>query len=188
METKSILLAGVGGQGTILASKILSEGLAFAGFDVKMSEIHGMSQRGGSVISQVRFGTKVESPVIEKGGADVLAAFEEMEALRYLPYLKKDGTLIIARRKIPCLSNLTGKKAYPKGIEEYLSKEAKAVFTDAYEEAKAIGDVRAMNMIILGKTVKLMGLHSIPWEDIIRENVKKELLETDLKAFNYGCI
>ena len=186
MKTKGILLAGVGGQGTILTSKILSEGLVQMGFDVKMSEIHGMSQRGGSVLSQVKFGTTVESPVIEKGGADILAAFEEMEALRYLPYLKKDGTAIVSRRQIPCLCSLTGRKNYPSGIGEEISKKVKTIFTDAYEEAKKLGDVRTMNMIILGKVVKTADLCQAPWEEIIRANVKKELLETDLKAFFLG--
>ena len=114
--TKSILLVGVGGQGTILASKILTNGLMEAGYDVKMSEIHGMSQRGGSVSSQVRYGEKVMSPVIEKGQADIIVSFEKMEALRALDYLKKDGTLVVNDVEIPSMSVITGDETYPDDV------------------------------------------------------------------------
>ncbi|MEG2143898.1 MAG: indolepyruvate oxidoreductase subunit beta, partial [Oscillospiraceae bacterium] len=111
-ETKSILLVGVGGQGTILAAKLLTIGLMEAGYDVKMSEIHGMSQRGGSVSSQVRYGDKVMSPVIEIGGADIIVSFEQMEAMRWMPYLKKGGTIIVSDSTIPSLPVLMGDKPY----------------------------------------------------------------------------
>ena len=122
--TKSILLVGVGGQGTILASKILTLGLMEAGYDVKMSEIHGMSQRGGSVSSQVRYGDNVASPVIEKGTADMIVAFEKMEALRYLDYLKEDGVLIINDEEIDSMSVITGKEDYPSDVLEEIEKHA----------------------------------------------------------------
>jgi len=120
-EVKNILLVGVGGQGTILASKILSEGLVEAGYDVKMSEIHGMSQRGGSVSTQIRFGEKVYSPIIGQGQADVIVAFEKMEALRWVPYLKEGGKMVINDHEIPSVPILMGQAEYPQGILEELS-------------------------------------------------------------------
>ena len=129
--TKSILLVGVGGQGTILASKILTTGLMEAGYDVKMSEIHGMSQRGGSVSSQVRYGEKVMSPVIEKGKADIIVSFEKMEALRALDYLKPDGVLVVNNEEIPSMSVITGEEEYPEDVLEEIQKHVKAKVIDA---------------------------------------------------------
>ena len=126
--TKSILLVGVGGQGTILASKILTTGLMEAGYDVKMSEIHGMSQRGGSVSSQVRYGEKVMSPVIEKGKADIIVSFEKMEALRALDYLKPDGVLVVNNEEIPSMSVITGEEEYPEDVLEEIQKHVKLEF------------------------------------------------------------
>ncbi len=124
--TKSILLVGVGGQGTILASKILTTGLMEAGYDVKMSEIHGMSQRGGSVSSQVRYGEKVYSPVIEKGAADIVVAFEKMEALRSLDHLKEGGTLVVNNEEIPSQSVVIGDEEYPTDVLEEIQKIGRA--------------------------------------------------------------
>lgn len=184
--TKSILLVGVGGQGTILASKILTLGLMASGYDVKMSEIHGMSQRGGSVSSQVRYGDKVDSPVIEKGSADMIVSFEKMEALRNLDYLKKDGVLIINDEQIDSMSVITGKEDYPDDVLEEIEKHAKATVLNATELAEKLGNVKAANIILLGTIIKTMGLEEIDWESILKENIKPQFVELNLKAIKVG--
>lgn len=184
--TKSILLVGVGGQGTILASKLLTTGLMEAGYDVKMSEIHGMSQRGGSVSSQVRYGEKVESPVIEIGGADILVSFEKMEALRWLKYLKPEGKVVVNDYEINSMPILSGKFDYPAGVIEELSSKVTTIAINAAKEAEALGSSKVMNVIILGTIIKSMGLHAINWEKIIRENVKERFIELNLKALEAG--
>ncbi len=183
---KSILLVGVGGQGTILASKLLTTGLMEAGYDVKMSEIHGMSQRGGSVSSQVRYGEKVESAVVEIGGADILVAFEKMEALRWLEYLKLDGKVVINNYEIKPVPTLSGKIDYPQGIIEEISEKTNTVIIDAAKHARDIGNPRVMNVILLGATIKSMGLDYINWEKIIKENVKEQFVDINIKAFKRG--
>ena len=185
-DTKSILLVGVGGQGTILAAKLLINGLTQAGYDVKMSEIHGMSQRGGSVSSQVRFGKNVYSPVIELGGADVLVAFEKMEALRWLEYLKPNGSVIVNDYAIPPMSILAGMMEYPQGIIEDLCQLASTTAIDATSEAKKIGNAMTMNVVLLGATIQKMGLTSIDWTAIIKETVKPQFLELNLHALEAG--
>lgn len=184
--TKSILLVGVGGQGTILASKLLTTGLMEAGFDVKMSEIHGMSQRGGSVSSQVRYGDKVESPVIELGGADILVSFEKMEALRYLNYLKPNGKVVVNDFEIGSMPILSGKVDYPKNALEILQDKAETIVIDAAQEAKKLGNSKVMNVIILGTIIKAMGLEDIHWEDIIKNNVKEKFVDINIKALEVG--
>lgn len=183
---KSILLVGVGGQGTILASKLLTTGLMEAGYDVKMSEIHGMSQRGGSVSSQVRYGNKVESSVIEPGGADILVAFEKMEALRWLEYLKLDGKVVVNNYEIKPISILSGKIDYPQGIVEEISEKVNTVTIDAAKHAEDIGNPKVMNVILLGATIKSMGLDYIDWEKIIRENIKEQFIDINIEAFELG--
>ena len=184
--TKSILLVGVGGQGTILASKLLTIGLMEAGYDVKMSEIHGMSQRGGSVSSQVRFGEKVLSPVIEEGGADILVAFEKMEALRWLDHLKKGGKAVVNDYEIESMPIKIGKADYAKGINEDLINKCGAFIIDAAGEAKKLGNEKVMNMILLGALVKSMDLTHIDWEKIIRENVKERFIDINIQAIRLG--
>lgn len=184
--TKSILLVGVGGQGTILASKLLTTGLMEAGYDVKMSEIHGMSQRGGSVSSQVRYGDKVESPVIEIGGADILVSFEKMEAMRWLKYLKPDGKVVVNDFEINSMPILSGKAEYPEGIIEELSRKVKTVAIDGAKQAEALGNSKVMNVILLGAIIKSMGLEEINWEKIIRDNVKSQFVDLNLKAMKAG--
>lgn len=184
--TKSILLVGVGGQGTILASKLLTTGLMEAGYDVKMSEIHGMSQRGGSVSSQVRYGEKVESPVIELGGADILVSFEKMEALRYLNYLKPDGKVVVNDFEIGSISILSGKDDYPKNAIEILQEKAKTIAINAASEAEKLGNQRVMNIILLGTIIKAMGLQEINWEKILKDNIKAKLVDINIKALNVG--
>lgn len=186
-DTKSILLVGVGGQGTILASKILSEGLVRKGYDVKMSEIHGMSQRGGSVTTHVRFGTKVASPVVPEGEADVLVAFEKVEAVRWLKYLKKGGRLVVNNFEIYSLPVLTGAAKYPEEVIEKLRKEVPElkVFS-AGEIAEGLGNIKAQNVVLLGALVKAMGLEDIDWESVLKELVPPKLLDLNIKAFQAG--
>lgn len=184
--TKSIILVGVGGQGTILASKLLTTGLMEAGYDVKMSEIHGMSQRGGSVSSQVRYGTKVESSVIEMGGADILVSFEKMEALRWLKYLKPEGKVVVNDYEINSMPILSGKFDYPKGIAKELCSKAPTKVINAAKLAAELGNIKVMNIILLGAIIKLMELQEIKWDKIIRDNVKPQFVEINLKAIEVG--
>lgn len=184
--TKSILLVGVGGQGTILASKLLTTGLMEAGYDVKMSEIHGMSQRGGSVSSQVRYGDKVESSVIEIGGADILVSFEKMEALRWLKYLKPSGKVVVNNYEIGSMPILSGKADYPAGIIEELSSKVQTTTIDAAEKAAELGNSKVMNVILLGAIIKSMELEHIDWAKIIRDNVKAQFVDLNLKAIETG--
>lgn len=184
--TKNIMLVGVGGQGTILASKLLTTGLVEAGYDVKMSEIHGMSQRGGSVSSQVRYGEDVQSPVIEIGGADILVSFEKMEALRWLKYLKPEGKVVVNDYQMNSMPILSGKVDYPEGIIEELSSKVETKVVDAAKHAEELGNSKVMNVILLGTIIKLMGLEQIYWEKIIRDNVKPRFVDINLKAIEVG--
>ena len=186
METKSVLLTGVGGQGTILASKLLTLGLLKAGYDVKMSEIHGMSQRGGSVSSQVRFGSQVLSPVIEQGGADMIVSFELMEALRNLSYLKPGGKVVVNDYRINPMPVINGDAVYPDTLKQALSASADTGFVDAAAMAKELGNPRVMNIVLLGTIVKTMHLTDIDWDAIIRENVKPAFVEVNIQAIHKG--
>lgn len=184
--TKSIMLVGVGGQGTILVSKLLTIGLMNAGYDVKMSEIHGMSQRGGSVSSQIRYGKKVYSPVIEMGGADILVSFEKMEALRWLEYLKPGGKIIVNNYRIDSIPVLTGKAIYKeKEIENELNR-LNATIINSADKAKELDNVKVMNIILLGVLVKSMNFENIDWESIIRENIKEKFVDINLQALKKG--
>ena len=186
-DTKSILLVGVGGQGTILASKILSEGLVRKGYDVKMSEIHGMSQRGGSVTTHVRFGTEVSSPVVPEGEADVLVAFEKVEAVRWLKYLKKGGRLVVNNFEIYSLPVLTGAAKYPDEVVEKLQKEVPNFkVVNAGKIAEDLGNIKAQNIVLLGALVKAMGLEDIDWESVLKELIPPKLLDLNIKAFKAG--
>ena len=149
--TKSIMLVGVGGQGTILASKLLTIGLMEAGYDVKMSEIHGMSQRGGSVSSQVRYSEdQVYSPVIEVGGADMIVSFEKIEALRYLKYLKEGGTIVANNYKMDSVATITGKAEYKVEEVDQKLKDLNAKVINAADKAMELGNAKVMNIILLG--------------------------------------
>jgi len=184
--SKSIKVVGVGGQGTILLAKILTTVLVEAGYDVKMSEIHGMSQRGGSVSSEIRYGKKVYSPVIEKGDASILVSLEQMEAARNIDYLKKDGVLIVNDYKIHSMVTLNGKVQYPDTILEDLSGRVKTHVIEGTRKAIELGLDKVMNIIMLGALSKVLGLDNLKWEESIRENVKPKFLELNLKAFNIG--
>ena len=185
-DVKSLLLVGVGGQGTILASKILSAGLIDAGYDVKMSEVHGMAQRGGSVTTQVRFGKKVYAPIIGKGQADILVSFEAMEAIRLLEFLNPKGTVVVNDFKIPSAPILMGNVDYPEGVIEKLKEKVNTKVLDAGKIAEDIGNPKTMNIVLLGALVKAMNLTDIDWEKAIKENVKEQFIDINIKAFNEG--
>jgi len=185
-EVKNILLVGVGGQGTILASKILSRGLVDAGYDVKMSEVHGMAQRGGSVSTQVRYGGKVYSPIIGLGQADILASFEKMEACRWLDHLKPGGVIVVNNHEIPSVPIQIGKADYPEGIIEALENKAKTTAIDAVSIAEEIGNGKTINVVLLGALIKAMGLMDIDWDDAIRKTVKERFIDINILAFNKG--
>ncbi|MCL2699209.1 MAG: indolepyruvate oxidoreductase subunit beta [Defluviitaleaceae bacterium] len=185
--TKSILLVGVGGQGTILASKLLTIGLMQAGHDVKMSEIHGMSQRGGSVSSQVRYGECVQSPVIELGGADVLISFEKMEALRWLEYLRPDGRVVVNDYRINPMPVVSGTAEYPADILDELRAKVKDItVVNAFDEAVALGNPKVLNIILLGATIEMMGFTDIDWDAIIAEEVKADFVKLNQAALAKG--
>ena len=183
---KNILLVGVGGQGTLLASKLLTVGLMMHGYDVKMSEIHGMSQRGGSVSSQIRYGDKVWSPVIEAGSADILVAFEKMEALRWMEYLNPEGSIVVNDYQISPMPVLSSNAEYPDDIIEMLQEKARVTVINANEEAQLLGNARVMNIILLGATIQDMGLDNIDWNQIIKENVKPAFVELNQRALARG--
>jgi len=185
-EVKNILLVGVGGQGTILVGKILSNGLLQAGFDVKMSEVHGMAQRGGSVSNQVRYGKEVFSPIIDKGQADILVAFETMEAVRWSPYLKKGGQLVVNDYRIPSAPILSGQADYPEGLIEALKAQADTTVIKAGDMAEALGNPKAMNIVLFGAMVKKMKLDDIDWIAQIKDNVKPAFVDLNVKAFKAG--
>jgi len=185
-DVKNILLVGVGGQGTILVSKILSNGLIEDSYDVKMSEVHGMAQRGGSVSTQVRYGKEVFSPIIGKGQADILVSFEAMEALRWLEFLKPHGIVIVNDYKIPSAPILMGKVDYPEGILEMLQSKASTTIIKAAEIAQELGNSKAMNIVLFGALVKAMKMTNIDWEAQIIKNVKPKTIEVNRKAFIAG--
>ena len=169
-----------------MAGKILSAGLVEAGYDVKVSEIHGMSQRGGSVSTQIRFGKKVHSPVVGRGQADILVAFETMEALRYLEFLKPEGKVVVNNYQIPSAPILMGKAHYPQGIMETLKEKANTSVIEAAEIAQELGNMKVMNMVLLGALVKAMNLTDIDWEKVITASVREEFVDINIKAFNRG--
>lgn len=187
-EVKNVLLSGVGGQGIILASKVLSAGLIKAGYDVKMSEVHGMAQRGGSVTTQVRFGEKVYSPIIGKGQADILIAFEKMEGGKWLEYLNIDGQMVINDYEIPSAPILTGEIEYPEGIvEEIKEKIDEVTVINGPDLAKEAGNFKTMNIAIIGALVKAIGLESeVDWNEVIEETIKPRFIDVNKKAFKLG--
>ena len=185
--TKALLLVGVGGQGTILASKILSEGLVEQGYDVKMSEIHGMAQRGGSVTTQIKFGKKVFSPIIGLAEADVMVAFEKAEAVRCLSYLKEEGVLVVNDHEIYPLPVLTGKEEYPTNVLEYLQKKVKQCkVLKANHIAAELGNTKAQNIVLLGAVIKSLGLEELAWVDILKKHLPPKLHELNIKALEVG--
>jgi len=184
--TKSIILVGVGGQGTITAAKLLTIGLMEAGYDVKMSEIHGMSQRGGSVSSQVRYGEEVHSAVIEKGGADILVSFEKIEAMRYISYLKESGKIVVNDYEMDSVMTIIGAQDYPDGVLDELEKMTDILVIKAGEKAEELGNLKVMNIILLGALIKSMELDNIDWNSIIEKNIKPAFVDINKKALTIG--
>jgi len=185
-DVKNVLFAGVGGQGIILASKILATGLIDAGYDVKMSEVHGMAQRGGSVTTQVRFGKKVYSPIIGKGQADVLVSFETMETGRYVEFLKTDGKVVLNDFELPSAVILSGAAEYPEGVVDSITDKFETTVVKAADLAQDLGNVRTMNVIIVGALIKAMGLTDIDWGAVIKKTVKEKFVDVNLKAIELG--
>ena len=183
---KSVILVGVGGQGAILTAKILINGVMSKGYDVKMSEVHGMSQRGGSVSTQVHFGDKVYAPVIGKGEADILVAFEKMEAVRYAEFLKPDGIAVINDYALPSASTAAGLCEYPEGCVEAMQEAFTCHVLDASSIAQSLGNAKCMNVVLFGAMTKALGLNDIDWEQVIRETVPAKFINLNLRAYTAG--
>lgn len=186
MKNTSALLVGVGGQGAILAAKVLVNGLMQAGYDVKMSEVHGMSQRGGSVSTQVHWGKKVYSPVIGEGAADIVVAFEKMEAVRYAKFLKPDGIAVINNYEMPSSSIAAGLCEYPQGCLEAMEKNFKCYTLDAAKIALDLGSAKCMNIVLFGAMTYALKMNDIDWEKVIADTVPPKFLELNLKAYRAG--
>ena len=184
--TKNIMIVGVGGQGTLLASRILGNVLIGEGNDVKVSEVHGMSQRGGSVVTYVRYGESVASPIIEEGEADIVLAFELLEALRALPFLKKGGKMLVNRQKIDPMPVITGAAEYPAAAETELTEKASAQVLDALTLAKEAGNAKAVNVVLIGALAKATDIPYDKWTKAIRATVPEKFLESNLTAFDLG--
>lgn len=185
-KTKSVLLVGVGGQGAILTAKVLVNGLMHAGYDVKMSEVHGMSQRGGSVSTQVHWGEKVYSPVIGKGAADIIVAFEKMEAVRYADYLKPDGIAVINDYEMASSSIAAGLCEYPKGCLEAMQTHFTCYVVKAEQIARELGNAKCMNLVLFGSMVKALKMEEVDWEAVIRDTVPEKFRELNLRAYYAG--
>ncbi|AFV01275.1 Indolepyruvate oxidoreductase subunit IorB [Dehalobacter sp. UNSWDHB] len=186
-DITNILIVGVGGQGTILASRVLAGAVQMTGQDVKVSEIHGMAQRGGSVVTQVRYGKEVASPIIPEGEADIILAFEKLEALRWLPYLKKDGSILINDQRIDPMPVVVGTAQYPSDILDIIKKERKEVFIiNGLGKAIEAGNAKTVNVALLGLLARCLKIDKKTWLDVIRETVPFKLLEVNLKAFEEG--
>lgn len=187
MKTTSIMLVGVGGQGTLLASKVLGNMLLESGQDVKVSEIHGMAQRGGSVVTYIRFGEKVHSPISGEGNADYIIGFESLEAYRWLPYLKKDGTMIANSQKISPMPVIAGAAKYPENISKELSEKVHTYHeVNAIDMALECGNSRAVNVVLLGVLAQTMNFDKEIWVNAIKNTVPEKVLDVNLKAFEMG--
>jgi len=183
----NVLIVGVGGQGIILASDVLGKVAARHGYDVKKNEIHGMAQRGGSVSSHVRFGKTVSSPIIKMGEADVLLSFEQIETLRYFPFLSQEGNVIVNDQKILPPAVFTGKQEYPTDVlEKIREKTPNAVVVDGIEVAQKLGNPRVVNVIFLGILSKYLDIPTATYEDVLKESLKPKLVDINLKAFHEG--
>lgn len=187
METKSIMIVGVGGQGSLLASRILGTVLLSQGFDVKVSEVHGMSQRGGSVVTYVKYGEQVCSPVVTEGEADLIVSFELLEAARWVSFLKKGGHLIVSNQQLDPMPVITGAMQYPENIVSTLSSlgiDVTAV--DALELAEQAGTAKASNVVLMGVLSKKMSFDEQVWLDALTACVPEKFLELNKKAFALG--
>ena len=184
--SKNIMIVGVGGQGTLLASRILGNAVIKEGYDVKVSEVHGMSQRGGSVVTYVKYGDKVHSPIIDKGEADVILAFELLEAYRALPYLKKGGKLIVNTQKIAPMPVITGAASYPEDIESKLADKVDLCTVDALNLAQQAGNSKAVNVVLIGVLAKSSAIPYESWIETIKSTVPAKFLDLNLNAFDLG--
>lgn len=185
--TKNILIVGVGGQGTLLASKVMGKVFLDGGYDVKVSEVHGMSQRGGSVVTYVRYGDEVCSTLIDKGEADILLSFEALEAARWLPYLKKDGVVITNTQQMNPMSVVMGKAQYPDDIiGKIKATGVKLVEADALSLAEEAGSARSVNVVLIGLAAKHIGLDKQIWLDAVRSTVPQKTVEVNTAAFEKG--
>ncbi|MBQ2810275.1 MAG: indolepyruvate oxidoreductase subunit beta [Clostridia bacterium] len=182
----NIMVVGVGGQGTLLTSRIIGKTALNAGWDVKLSEVHGMAQRGGSVVTFVRFGKKVYEPVCEEGSVDVLISFERLEALRYAHFLKPDGIMIVNDTRIDPMTVVIGAKTYPEGILEKLESEHKLYTINAGEIAKELGNSKVVNTVVLGLSAKHIGFTEDEWLETLRNTVPPKTVEINTLAFKAG--
>lgn len=186
MDKMNIMVVGVGGQGTLLTSRIIGKTALNAGYDVKLSEVHGMAQRGGSVVTFVRFGEKVAEPVVEEGDADVLIAFERLEALRYSHFLKKDGIIVVNDQKIDPMTVISGAQVYPENIIENLKTEHKIYAFDGKKAAENLNNSKVLNIVILGFAAKYIGFSETEWLSVIEKTVPPKTIEINKKAFLTG--
>lgn len=184
--TKNIMIVGVGGQGTLLASRILGNTVINEGYDVKVSEVHGMSQRGGSVVTYVKYGEKVFSPIIDRGEADIILAFEMLEAYRALPYLKKGGKMIVNNQSMDPMPVIIGAMEYPENIKEKLENKVDLVTVDALKYAKEAGNIKAVNVVLIGVMAKSTDIPYENWVETIKTTVPPKFLDVNLKAFELG--
>lgn len=183
---KNIMIVGVGGQGTLLTSRIIGKAAMEMGYDVKISEVHGMAQRGGSVVTFVRFGDKVFEPVVEEGQADVIIAFERLEAQRYAHFLKKDGVLIINDCRIDPMTVVIGAKEYPENIVEALKKEHSVYVIDGQRTAIELGNSKVLNSVVLGYAASFIGFSEEVWLKTVEETVPQKTIDINKKAFGCG--
>ena len=187
MNNKSVMIVGVGGQGTLLASKLLGRLLLKKGYDVKVSEVHGMSQRGGSVVTYVRYGEKVYSPVVDKGEADFIISFEMLEAARWVEYLKKGGTIVTNTQEINPMPVIIGAAEYPQNLAEKIAEKGINIEAfDALSLAEEAGTSKAVNLVLLGRISKYFDFTDEEWMDAIEKSVPAKFLELNKKAFNLG--
>lgn len=186
MNTTSIMIVGVGGQGTLLASKVLGQALVSLDYDVKVSEVHGMSQRGGSVVTYVRYGSEVHSPIVDLGEADYMLAFEPLEAARYLPWLKNTGVIITNTRETMPMPVITGAATYPENIVEKLSQRTSVISLDAMKLALEAGNPKAVNMVLMGVLASRMDLPEETWQAALEKQVPPKFLELNRRAFALG--
>ncbi|MCC8168184.1 MAG: indolepyruvate oxidoreductase subunit beta [Clostridiales bacterium] len=187
MITKNIMIVGVGGQGSLLASKLLGHLLLAEGYDVKVSEVHGMSQRGGSVVTYVRFGSKVYSPVIDKGQADYIVSFELLEAARYIEYLKPEGHIVVNTQQIDPMPVITGTAEYPLFlIDKMRGAGAQVDAMDCLSLANEAGSAKAVNLVLMGRLSRYFDIDVDKWEQAIKECVPEKFIPLNLKAFALG--
>ena len=186
MAVKNIMIVGVGGQGTLLTSRILGGLATLAGYDVKLSEVHGMAQRGGSVVTFVRYGEQVAEPIVEEGQADVILAFERLEALRYAHFLKKNGALVVNDWRIDPMPVVIGAAEYPEGILDTLRSSYKVYAVDAMEESRKLGNPKVFNLIVLGVAAQHMDFTKEQWYEVIERTVPPKTIEVNKKAFDVG--